>query len=56
MIIKHGGHIHLRISGGAQGFVGLFFLDYAFCVLIGWADNLIVSTFKRQDVSQVCQE
>ena len=36
MIIKHGRHICLRNSQGAQRFVG-FFLDCAFRMLIGWA-------------------
>ena len=39
MIIKHGGHICLRNSQGAQRFVG-FFLDFAFRELIGWAGKL----------------
>ena len=38
-LIKHGRHISLRHSGGAQRFVG-FFLVCSFRVLIGWAIKL----------------
>ena len=40
MIIKHGRHICLRNSRGAQRYVGFFPLDCAFQVLIGGSGHL----------------